>query len=90
MLQDARARYAVLKGSQPRRKRVSRRRYGSSGAELDGRTTRSAVERKKRAAALWRRERLVPLPQNRAVKAGRHDVSVVPATARLMIPPRRG
>jgi len=25
-----------------------------------------------------------PLPQNRAVKAGRHDVSVVPATARLL------
>ena len=27
----------------------------------------------------------VPLPQNRAVKTGGHEVSVVPATARLMI-----
>ena len=28
----------------------------------------------------------MPLPQNRAVKTGRHDVSVVPATARLIAP----
>ena len=31
----------------------------------------------------------VPLPQNRAVKTGRHEVSVVPVTARLMILPRK-
>ena len=60
-----------------------------SGAELDGSTTRSAVEQEATPAAPRRRDGLVPLPQNRAVKTGRHDVSVVPVTARLMIPPRR-
>src|SRR3954447_7617215 len=51
-----------------------------SGAELDG--NRHPFCRKDR--------RRVPLPQNRAVKTDRHDVSVVPATARLMISPPKG
>jgi hypothetical protein len=75
-IQDARARYAVLKvpaetlahflGSS------RRRRYGSIRSRAQRTGTRSADRARARR----------PLPQNRAVKTGLHDVSVVPATAR--------
>ena len=45
MLQDARARYAVLKDS-AETVRVSRRRYDRPGAELDGNVTRSALSKR--------------------------------------------
>ena len=74
---------------QPRRTCVSRRRYDGSGAELDGGVTRSAVSKTAGTAGREARTARRPLPQNRAVKTGAHDVSVVPVTARLMIELRR-
>jgi len=46
-----------------------------SGAELDGTAPDLPIEQ-----GPWR-----PLPQNRAVKTGRYDASVVPVTARPIV-----
>ena len=71
--QDARARYAVLK--------VPAETKLVSPAAVCIDPERSSTES---APVLPIEKATAPLPQNRAVKAGRHDVSVVPATARLL------
>ena len=92
MLQDARARYAVLKGPTETRPRYSRRLDGGGMKDPEQSSTDDhpicRLEKAANRTRFGRADGSVPLPQNRAVKTGGHEVSVVPMTARRMISPR--